>query len=220
MNKINAKELRNIQRKIAKEVRTSDEFKKDEIKKIAGFETAFFEDKIICAATVYDISTGKIVEQKNTITKSPMAYIPGFLSFREGPAIMQTYYSLETEPEILMIQGHGVSHPLRCGLASYVGVELGKATIGVAKKILVGNVKNGKLIILNETRGEEVITKEHAKPLYISAGHLVSLKTAVELVKKHTIDPHKMPEPLHYARKYVKEILGEMKKTTAANSMP
>jgi deoxyribonuclease V len=211
MKKINTKELRSVQYKIAKEVRTSDELKKEDIKKIAGFDTAFLGDKIICAAIVYDIATGQVIEKKHTVTKTPMPYIPGYLAFREGPAIMQTYYSLETEPEVMMIQGHGVSHPLKCGLASYVGVELGKATIGVAKKILVGEVKNGKLIILNETRGEELITKEHAKPLYVSSGHLVSLKTAVDLVRKYTIDPHKMPEPMHFAHKYAKEILDELK---------
>ncbi len=219
MKKINTKELRDVQRKIAKEVRTSDELKKEEIRKIAGFDTAFLGDKIICAAIVYDIATGQVIEKKHTVTKTPMPYIPGYLAFREGPAIMQTYYSLETEPEIMMIQGHGVSHPLKCGLASYVGAELGKATIGVAKKILVGEIKDGKLIILNETRGEELITKEYAKPLYVSAGNLVSLKTAVDLVRKYTIDPHKMPEPLHFAHKYAKEILEEMKiKNTKAQA--
>lgn len=223
MKKINTKELRSIQRKIAKEVKTSDELKKEDIRKIAGFDTAFLGDKIICAAIVYDLITGQVIEKKHTVTKTPMPYIAGYLAFREGPAIMQTYYSLETEPEIMMIQGHGASHPLKCGLASYVGVELGKATIGVAKKILVGEIKDGKIIILNETRGEEVVTKEHAKPLYVSSGNLVSLKTAVDLVKKYTIDPHKMPEPLHFAHKYAKEIIDEMKKskeTRAINSKP
>jgi deoxyribonuclease V len=209
--KVDTRKLRDIQRKIAKEVRTSDEIKKRDVKKIAGFETSFVDDKIICAAVVIDVSTKEVIEKKHTITKSPMQYIPGFLAFREGPSIMQTYYSLENEPELLMIAGHGVAHPLKCGLASYVGVELGKATIGIAKKILVGDIKNGKLMILNETRGEEIRTKEHSKPLYVSAGNLVSLKTSVDLVKKNIVLPHKLPEPLHQARKYIKQILEESK---------
>lgn len=211
--KVDTRKLRDVQRKIAKEVRTSDEYKKEEIKRIGGFETAFIEDKIVCAAVVVDLKTFEVIERKHTISKIPMAYIPGFLAFREGPAIMQTYYSLESEPEVLFISGHGAAHPLKCGLASYVGVELDKATIGIAKKILVGGVKDGKIIILNETRGEEVITREHAKPLYVSAGHMISLKTAVDLVKKSIILPHKMPEPLHEARKYVKKIINEVLKT-------
>lgn len=215
--KVDTKKLRDVQRKIAKEVRTSDEYKREDIKKIAGFDILFFNDKIICAAAVLDAGTFEVLEKKYTISKTPMQYIPGFLAFREGPAIMQTYYSLETEPEVLMMQGHGVAHPLKCGLASYVGVELGKATIGVAKKILVGEIKNRKIIILNETRGEEVITREHAKPLYISAGHMISLKTSVELVKKSTIPPHKLPEPLHEARKLAKKILNEKKSKNNEN---
>lgn len=209
--KVDAKKLRDVQRKIAKEVRTSDEFKKEEIHKIAGFETAFFDDKIICVAVVIDIKTLSVLERKHTISKTPLQYIPGFLAFREGPAIMQTYYSLETEPEVLMIHGHGAAHPLKCGLASYVGVELGKATIGVANKILVGEINKGKIIILNETRGEEVITREHANPLYVSAGHMISLKNSVDFVKKLIINPHKLPEPLHEARKYAKKVMEESK---------
>ncbi|MBW2968682.1 endonuclease V [Candidatus Woesearchaeota archaeon] len=208
--KTDTKKLRDIQRKIAKEVRTSDELKKEDIKKIAGFETSFFNDKIICAAVLLDAKTFEILEKKHTVSKAPMPYIPGFLAFREGPAIMQTYYSLELEPDVMMISGHGAAHPLKCGLASYVGVELGKATIGIAKKILVGELKKGKIVILNETRGEEIITRKHAKPLYVSAGHLISLKTSVGLVKKTIIEPHKMPEPLHEARKYVKKIYSEV----------
>ncbi|MBN1644417.1 endonuclease V [Candidatus Woesearchaeota archaeon] len=208
--KVDTKKLRDIQRKIAKEIRTSDEIKKEDVHKIAGFETAFAGDKIICAAVVLDAKTFEVIEKKHTISKIPMQYIPGFLAFREGPAIMQTYYSLEFEPEVLMIPGHGVAHPLKCGLASYIGVELEKATIGVCKKILVGEVKKGKLIILNETRGEEVTTREHAKPLYVSAGHMISLKNSVDLVKKSIIPPHKLPEPLHEARKYAKKIINEL----------
>jgi deoxyribonuclease V len=208
--KVDTKKLRDIQRKIAKEVRTSDELKKEDIKKICGFETVFVDDKIICTAVVLDAKTFEIVEKKHTVSKIPMQYIPGFLAFREGPAIMQTYYSLELEPEVLMIAGHGIAHPLKCGLASYIGVELEKATIGIAKKILVGEVKKGKIIILNETRGEEIITREHANPLYVSSGHLISLKTAVELVKKSIVLPHKLPEPLHEARKYAKKIISEL----------
>jgi deoxyribonuclease V len=207
--KVDTKKLRDVQRKIAKEVRTSDELKKEDIKKIAGFETAFVDDKIICAAVVLDAKTFEIVEKKYTVSKIPMQYIPGFLAFREGPAIMQTYYSLELEPEVLMIAGHGVAHPLKCGLASYIGVELGKTTIGISKKILVGEIKKNKIVILNETRGEEIKTREHANPLYVSSGHLISLKTSVDLVKKSIIQPHKLPEPLHEARKYLKKVVSE-----------
>ncbi|MBD3361352.1 hypothetical protein GF358_01015 [Candidatus Woesearchaeota archaeon] len=208
--KVDTKKLRDVQRKIAKEIRTSDEYKKEEIKRIGGFETAFFDDKIVCAAVVLDAKTFEILEKKHTVSKVPMPYIPGFLAFREGPAIMQTYYSLELEPEVLFISGHGVAHPLKCGLASYVGVELEKATIGIAKKILVGEIKKEKIVILNETRGEEIKTREHAKPLYVSAGHLISLKMACDLVRKSIIPPHKMPEPLHEARKHVKKIVSEI----------
>jgi len=200
--KVDTRKLRDIQRKIAREVSTADELKLSEIKTVAGFDVTYFDDKILCAAIVYDIEKKEITERAHTITKQPMQYIPGYRAFRDGSAILQTYYGLESEPQVLMIMGHGISHPLKCGLATFVGVELGKPAIGVAKKILAGEIEDNKIKILNETRGELIKTKEHAKPLYISVGHMVSLKTATELSKQLNIPPHKLPEPLHLASRH------------------
>lgn len=199
---VDTRKLRDIQRKIAKEVISADELKLSEIKTIAGFDIAYFEDKVLCTAIVYDIEQKKIIEEKSSVSKQPMQHIPGYRAFRDGPAILQTYYDLESEPQVLMMIGHGATHPLKCGLATFVGVELGKPAIGVAKKLLAGTVEENKIKILNETRGELVKTKEHAKPLYVSAGNRISLKNAVELVRKLSIPPHKLPEPLHLAHRH------------------
>ncbi|MBW3002173.1 endonuclease V [Candidatus Woesearchaeota archaeon] len=201
------RKLRDIQRKIAKEVSASDELKLSEIKTIAGFDVTYFDNKILCAAIVYDLEKKEIIEKKHSISKQPMQYIPGYRAFRDGPAILQTYYDLESEPQVLMILGHGISHPLKCGLATFVGAELAKPAIGVAKKLLAGEIEGEKIKILNETRGELVKTKEHAKPLYISVGNMISLKNAVELVKKLNMPPHKLPEPLHLAHRHAGKIL-------------
>ena len=205
--KVDTRQLRNVQRKIAKEVSTADQLKTSEVKLIAGFDVTYFDDKILCAAAVYDVNKKEIVETKHTISKIPMQYIPGYRAFRDGTAILQTYYDLENEPEIMMVAGHGISHPLKCGLATYVGVELGKSVIGVASRLLAGDIEDKKIKILNETRGELIKTKEHAKPLYVSVGNKISLKSAVELVKKTNIPPHKLPEPLHQAHKHANKML-------------
>lgn len=205
--KVDTRKLRDIQRKVAKEVSSADALKLSEIKTVAGFDVTYFDNKILCAAIVYDLEKKEIVEKKHTISKMPMQYIPGYRAFRDGPAILQTYYDLESEPQVLMILGHGISHPLKCGLATFVGAELAKPAIGVAKKLLTGDIEEEKIKILNETRGELVKTKEHAKPLYVSIGNMISLKNAVELVKKLNIPPHKLPEPLHLAHKHASTIL-------------
>ena len=209
--RVDTRKLRDIQRKIAKEVNSTDEIKPSEIKTVAGFDLTYFENKILCAAIVYDIQKKEIVEKKHSISKLPMQYIPGYRAFRDGPAILQTYYDLESEPQVMMILGHGISHPLKCGLATFIGVELGKPTVGVAKKLLAGEVEGDKIKILNETRGELVKTKEHAKPLLVSVGHMISLKNAVELVKKTNMLPHKLPEPLHLAHRHATKILAQEK---------
>jgi deoxyribonuclease V len=204
---VDTRKLRDIQRKIAKEVNSADEFKLSEIKTVAGFDVTYFDNKILCAAIVYDLEKKEIIEKKHSISKMPMQYIPGYRAFRDGPAILQTYYDLESEPQVLMILGHGITHPLKCGLATFIGAELAKPAIGVAKKLLAGEIEGNKIKILNETRGELVKTKEHAKPLYVSVGNMISLKNAVELVKKLNIPPHKLPEPLHLAHRHASTVM-------------
>ena len=194
--------LRGIQRAIAKQVRTEDRLKAEDVKTIAGFDVSFFADKSVCAAVVLDAKTMEVLERKYSLTKTEMAYVPGFLAFREGPAILQAYYDLEHDPDILMVDGHGIAHPLRAGLASYVGVELAKPCIGVAKSLLVGEIVDDKVIIGNEVRAKLVKTKEHAKPIIVSPGHLISVDTAVAIVKKCIVLPHKLPEPLHQAHRF------------------
>ena len=194
--------LRGIQRAIAKQVKTEDRLKAEDVKIIAGFDVSFIGDKAVCAAVVINIKTMDILEQKYVLTKTEMSYVPGFLAFREGPSILQAYYDLEHDPDVLMVDGHGIAHPLRAGLASYVGVELAKPCIGIAKSLLVGEIVDDKVMIGNEVRAKLVKTKEHAKPIIVSPGHLITLDTSVELVKKCIVEPHKLPEPLHQAHRF------------------
>ncbi len=194
--------LRGILRAIAKQVSTEDKVRLDEIKTVAGFDVAFFGEKAVCAAVVMDFKTLTVVERTTSLTKAEVQYIPGFLSFREGPAILQAYYDLEHDPDVLMVDGHGIAHPLRAGLASYVGVELAKPCIGVAKSVLIGEIVDDKVMIGDEVRAKLVKTKEYAKPIIVSPGHLISVDTAVEVVKRCIVPPHKLPEPLHAAHRF------------------
>ncbi len=200
------RQLRNIQRKVAAQASAKDVIDTSQIKTIAGFDIAFYDEKIVCAAIILDAKTMKILESKTSISAAPLQYIPAYLAFREGPAIMQTYYSLELEPDVIMIDGHGMAHPLKCGLATYVGVELDKPTIGVAKKLLIGDVKDDKIVAGPETIGMTVITKEYARPVYVSVGHNISIESAAKIIKQCIIFPHKMPEPLHQAHKLANQI--------------
>lgn len=198
--------MRGILRAIAKQVKTADALKIADIKSIAAFDVTFFGDKAVCAAVVLSFPGMTVLEQKHTLFKPEIPYIPGFRAFREGQAILQTYYDLEHNPDVLFVDGHGIAHPMGAGLASYVGVELEKPCVGVAKSLLLGEIAGDKVMIGDDVRGMLVKTKEHAKQVIVSPGHLISVGTAAELVRKCIVPPHKLPEPLHVAHRLADKI--------------
>ncbi len=205
------RKLRDVQRKVAKEADLTTNINLEDVKTIAGFDLAYYGDKVVCAAVVLDFKTLEVVEKKHLITKPQMNYVPGYLAFREGPPIIELFYDLENNPDVLMVDGHGIAHPLKCGLATYVGVELGVPSIGVAKNKLIGEEKEDKILIEGKQRGGVVKSKEYAKPLYISPGNMISIQKSVEIVKKVIVPPHKLPEPLHKAHRHANKIITQFK---------
>ncbi|MBI4438986.1 endonuclease V [Candidatus Woesearchaeota archaeon] len=187
------------QQEAAKKVVTTDDFPQTEF--TAGADQAYSEGKIISAIAVLDKNL-ELVEAQTAVTEENFPYIPGLLYFREGPAIASAYGKLEHKPSILMIEGHGILHPLRIGIASHIGVALDIPTIGVAKQLICGEPdKNGRITYEGEARGMAIKTKEYSKPIYVSPGHRISLQTSIDIVQKSIIAPHKLPEQLHVARK-------------------
>ncbi|MBO3755449.1 MAG: endonuclease V, partial [Candidatus Brockarchaeota archaeon] len=123
------------------------------------------------------------------------------------PAIMETYVKLENKPDVVMINGHGIAHPLFCGIASHVGVLLkGPATIGVAGSKLCGEYDEAPeaegewsaLKYKGKVVGAVLLTRRGCKPIFVSPGHKISLKSSVEIVK-HFITSHRLPLPLQRA---------------------
>lgn len=194
------KDLEKEQLRLAKKILVKDDF--DELNFIAGCDQAFIDNNVISAVVVLDYKTLKVVEKKYAIAKAPLQYIPGFLSYRESPAVIEAVSKLNQRPDILMVDGNGLLHPRKIGIAAHLGLLIDTPTIGVAKKLIIGEEKNGKIIVDGETRGVALNTKLHAKPIYLSPGHRVSLKTATEVVKNCMVEKHKLPEPLHQAHKY------------------
>jgi deoxyribonuclease V len=212
---MNVRDLKKEQLRLAKKVVVKDDF--EELEYIGGCDQAFVDDKVVSAVVVLDYNTLKVVEKKYATADAPIQYIPGFLSYRESPAVIAAVSKLEQKPDILMVDGNGILHPRRIGMASHLGILLDMPTIGVAKKLFLGEEKDGKIIVEEEARAIAMKTKEHAKPIYISPGHRVSLKTAAEITKKCLVEKHKLPEPLHEAHKYsnkVRERLIEKEKET------
>ncbi|MCD6403306.1 MAG: endonuclease V [Candidatus Aenigmarchaeota archaeon] len=170
----------------------------DKLTTVGGVDQAFLNDKIISSIVVCDFKTLRVVEKVSSISTAKFPYIPGFLSFREGPTIVKAFKKLKTKPDVLLVDGNGILHPRFIGLASHVGVVLDIPTVGVAKSLLTGIVKNCIVYIDNKPVGFQLYTKKGCNPIYVSPGHRVSLETSLEIVKR-CLKGHKLPEPLRLA---------------------
>lgn len=207
---MNIERLKEEQLAAARNVITEDKVGK--VRLIAGCDCAFL-DKVVIAAVVVCDDELNVVEKQTAAVENDFPYIPGLLYYREGKAIKEAFTKLRNKPDVLLVDGNGVLHPLRCGMASQLGVELDQATVGVAKNKLLGEEDEvGNIKVGNEILGIELKSKEHSKPLYISVGHKVSLKTAVEMAQKSIRHPHKLPEPLHIAHRVADKAMREMEK--------
>jgi len=194
------KKLKGEQLKLAKKVVVKDDF--SEINTIGGCDIAYTKENMIAIVVVLDYKTLKLIEAKHVITQPRMPYIPTFLSYREAPAIIEVFNLLENKPDILMCDANGILHPRRIGCASHIGLLLDLPTIGVAKKLLCGEVKENKVFFEDEQRASVITTKQHAKPIYISPGHKISLKTSLEIAKHCIKEGSKLPEPINLAHKF------------------
>ena len=198
---LRVKKLKTIQEKVAKEAKLEGDVQLAKGTRIVGFDCAVMGKELICAAAVIEYPSMKIIERKAITKEAPLPYLPTLFAFREGPLILELYYNLESDPQILMVDGHGAAHPDKCGLATYVGVELHQPTIGVAKSVLAGDIQEQNVVMNGAVVGAVVKTKEHAKELIVSPGHLLDVQSAAEIVKQLVVPPHKLPEPLHLAHR-------------------
>ena len=198
------KKLKEEQLKLAKKVIVKDDF--SDINTIGGSDLAYTPDKVIAVVVVLDYKTLELIEEKHVITRPQIPYIPTFLSYRESPPIIEAFNLLENKPDILMCDANGILHPRKIGCASHVGLLLNIPTIGVAKKQLCGQIKDDKVFVDDEQRAFTLKTKQHAKPIFVSPGHKVNLKTSLKIAKHCLKKGNKLPEPIRLAHKFaVKE---------------
>lgn len=205
---IDLSKLEKEQRELAKHVVTKDEIDFSKVENIGGIDTIFVRNRIISAVVVLN-SQFEILDQQHFSDRVRFPYIPGFRAYGELPAMLEAFNKLEIKPEVIFIKGHGIAHE-RLGLASHFGWSAGVPSVGVANKLSFGEIHGDDIVIAGKKVGKVVVTKEGSKPLYVSPGHGISIKSAVELVKKFIVPPHKLPEPLMISHKYVKRIAREM----------
>lgn len=208
---IDLEKLKDEQLSLSRKIVLKDAFDFENAKFFAAIHTETFDTSILATASVLDENL-EVIENKYAVEKARFPYVPGFRAYRELKAMIKAYQNLETDPDVIFVEGHGISHPRQFGLACHLGLSLSKPTIGVAKNLLVGEVKNSDVIFKGKVVAKSLLTKEGAKPIYVSPGHLISLDSAVKIVKKCLKKPHKMPEPIVKARKFAKKIRKELKR--------
>ena len=180
-----------LQKNIAKKVvSTKDGF--GGISRICGVDIAYSDSSraAYCSAVIMDRNMHQLVESVDVQTIVKYPYVPGLLMLREAEPIFYTLKLLKNTYDLLLIDGHGLLHPRKCGLACYIGVTLDKPTIGVAKSRLCGTVRPDGYV---EFDGE-ILGYAISKKLYISVGHRITLKTAITLLKELGIEPLRLAD--------------------------
>ena len=188
-------------------------------KLVAGIDCAFSRDgrRILAGVVVLRLPEFEPVETVNAARKVTFPYIPGLLSFREAPVCLAAVEKLRTQPDVFIIDGQGIAHPRRLGLAAHLGVFFDRPTIGCAKSRLTGAyeeppLEKGACTLLtaqSETIGAVVRTRTNVKPVFVSGGNKCLLEDAVRIVLACAVK-YRLPEPTRLAH----QLVGELKLKT------
>src|SRR6201991_1753275 len=178
-----------LQKRLRERVRVEPLRKK--IETVAGADISFnkFESTVYAGLVVLSLPSLEIVEEVGLVGETKFPYVPGLLSFRESPSVLEAWAKLKTEPDAMMFDGQGIAHPRRVGIASHVGLIIKRPTLGCAKSVLVGRFEEPgeergswtPLVDKGETVGAALRTKTRVQPIFVSPGHLIDLEGAVEL---------------------------------------
>ena len=182
---------------------------------IAGADISYnkFSETVFAGIVVLSLPDLRIVETAGVRSVAKFPYVPGLLSFREAPSLLEAWEKLKTKPDVLMLDGQGIAHPRRFGIACHVGVLLDWPTIGCAKSILVGGYgelgleagSRSPLVDKGEQVGVALRTKSKVTPVYVSPGNLMDLDSAVDLVLRSTTK-YRLPEPTRQAHLLVNRL--------------
>lgn len=203
-------EAKQIQKSLAKKVK--QRVIQKSIRIIAGFDNTYHRTENISIAGMVVLAYPSLRIIDKVVHEQPVSfpYIPGYLSFREAPALMSLITSYIKPVDVLIFDGHGLAHPRGLGIASHIGVLTGRSTIGCAKKKLVGEYElpgndkgnSSELVYKENVIGRVLRTKTNVKPVFISAGHMITLDQACEIILNCS-GGYRIPEPTRLAHHLV-----------------
>lgn len=200
------KEAVAVQGQLAKQTRLTPLLRP--VQAVAGADVSYARQghRLYGAVLVFTLPDLGLAEQAFASGTTRFPYIPGLLSFREGPVLIRAFRKIRTKPDVIMFDGQGIAHPRRLGLACHMGLLLDSPTIGCAKTRLLGNhgplpATRGSSVQLTEggrVVGRVVRTREGVKPVFVSPGHAVTLDDATSLVLE-CCRKYRLPEPIRQA---------------------
>ncbi|HEV2457064.1 MAG TPA: deoxyribonuclease V [Ktedonobacterales bacterium] len=194
-----------LQQRLRTLVQQEGSIKREDVRTVAGID-ASYRDVARAAVVVLAFPDMERLDEAVAARESVFPYVPGLLSFREGPVVLDALAKLTVQPDLLIFDGQGYAHPRRFGLASHLGVYLDRPSIGCAKSRLIGSYNEPgpepgdrtPLLDRGEVIGAVLRTKARTKPLFISVGHKIDLETAVEVVLR-CLRGYRLPEPTRLA---------------------
>lgn len=202
-----------LQRQLAHKV--SEVPLEKEVRRVVGIDCSYIKsrDLIVTAVVVLDAKNMRLLETARKVSGCTFPYVPGLLSFREAPAVIETIEELVSAPDLLLCDGQGLAHPRGMGLATHIGLWLNLPTIGVAKSRLCGEFRmpgarrgcNTRLLLGNKVIGRVVRTRTGVKPLFVSVGHRITLQESLRWTLKCTRG-YRLPEPTRLAHHEVTKL--------------
>jgi deoxyribonuclease V len=195
-----------LQKELRSEVVSDRPIDLDAVRIVAGVDVSVKNEQSQAAVVVMTFPGFEPVETVLAQRPTPFPYIPGLLSFREGPVLEEAFARLKAEPDVFLFDGMGIAHPRRIGIASHMGLWLQRPTIGCGKTLLCGRhavlgEEKGSAVPLvdrGETIGVALRTRSATAPLFVSPGHLADIPTAAEMVLRCT-PKFRLPEPIRQA---------------------
>jgi deoxyribonuclease V len=196
-----------LQRALAGQVRLVSRLPQP-VTTVAGVDVSYAKhgNLFFAAVVVLELPSLELIDQAHAVARVDFPYVPGLLSFRELPVVLDAFQKLNMIPDVVLVDGQGIAHPRRLGLASHLGLWLDLPTVGCAKSRLCGeHAEPGSrrgdrvpLLLSDEVVGTVLTTRDRVRPMYISPGHLIDVAGAVNLVLACT-SRYRMPEPTRLA---------------------
>lgn len=177
------------------------------VRYVAGLDVSYAGNSGLAVAALLSYPQLDLIEYVVVKGEVRIPYIPGLLAFREAPLLIKACESLMIKPDLLVVDGHGVTHPRKFGIASHIGVVLNIASIGVAKNLLYGKIVDSdteNFIVVEDLIGGFVVSRGR-KRLYFSIGHKVNLNN-LRTLSKTLFRNHDLPEPIYYADMISKQV--------------